>query len=63
MNAPSVNPVPAPSVRWRRRLALGAGVLLAAGLALWWYAGRSAGPGPIVLYGNVDLREVSLAFN
>ena len=66
MNALSVNPVPAPaapSVRWRRRLALGAGVILAAGLALWWYAGRSAGPGPIVLYGNVDLREVSLAFN
>ena len=66
MNAPSLDPAqpPAvPSAHWRRRLVLGAGVLVAAGLALWWYAGRSAGPGAIVLYGNVDLREVSLAFN
>ena len=66
MDAPSLDPAqpPAvPSAHWRRRLVLGAGVLVAAGLALWWYAGRSAGPGAIVLYGNVDLREVSLAFN
>ncbi|MDE2338027.1 MAG: efflux RND transporter periplasmic adaptor subunit [Gammaproteobacteria bacterium] len=66
VNAPSLDPAQppaAPAARRRLRLALGAGVILAAGLALWWYAGRSAGPGAIVLYGNVDLREVSLAFN
>jgi HlyD family secretion protein len=63
VNTPSLDPAPPPSARWRRRLALGAGVLVAAGLVLWWYAGRSSGPGAIVLYGNVDLREVSLAFN
>ena len=66
MNAPSLDPaqpLPAPSSRWHRRLALAAGLLVAAGLVLWWFAGRSAGPGAIVLYGNVDLREVNLAFN
>lgn len=66
MNAPSLDPAQppaAPSPRWHRRLALAAGLLVAAGLVLWWYAGRSAGPGAIVLYGNVDLREVNLAFN
>jgi len=66
VNAPSVDPAQppaAPAARRRLRLALGAGLLVAAGLALWWYAGRSAGPGAIVLYGNVDLREVNLAFN
>lgn len=30
----------------------------------WWYANRSATPSDqLVLYGNVDLRQVSLAFN
>ena len=59
MNAPSLDsaqPPAAPSPRWRRRLALAAGLLVAAALVLWWYAGRSAGPAAIVLYGNVDLR-------
>lgn len=37
-------------------------VLVAAGG--WWYAQRSATPSDqLVLYGNVDLRQVSLAFN
>lgn len=37
-------------------------VLVAAGS--WWYAQRSAAPSDqLVLYGNVDLRQVSLAFN
>jgi HlyD family secretion protein len=53
------------SARHRARfgLVLAAGVLVAAGLGTWWYAGRSRGATDIVLYGNVDLREVDLAFN
>jgi len=43
-------------------------VLLVAGLAAaaavaWWWLGRGEGEGAIVLYGNVDVRQVSLAFN
>lgn len=47
-------------VRW---LLLSALALAAFALGGWWYAGRRSGPQPIVLYGNVDLREVELAFN
>jgi HlyD family secretion protein len=36
-------------------------VVLAAGLT--WWLNRSAPPGGITLYGNVDVRQVSLAFN
>ena len=49
--------------RARPWLALAVGVLVAAVLGTWWYAGRHRGAGDIVLYGNVDLREVDLAFN
>ncbi len=43
-------------------------VLLVAGFAAaaavaWWWLGRGEGEGAIVLYGNVDVRQVSLAFN
>jgi len=47
------------------RIRAGVVVLLvvAAGAALWWYThGRVAAQG-LTLYGNVDLREVDLAFN
>jgi len=40
-----------------------AGIL--AGAAYWWHVstGRPVQPGDLVLYGNVDIREVRLAFN
>lgn len=49
----------------RKPLIATALVLLAASAAAgWWHFGRPAAPdGRIVLYGNVDLRQVSLAFN
>ena len=58
-------PAAAPSRPWRdpRRLALLAGLLAALVLVAWWFVGRSGPSAPIVLYGNVDLREVNLAFN
>jgi HlyD family secretion protein len=37
-------------------------IVLAAGLA-WWFNHRNSAPGEIVLYGNVDLRQVQLSFN
>ncbi|MDP9996382.1 HlyD family secretion protein [Variovorax boronicumulans] len=38
--------------------------LLLAAAGGWWYAHRSAAPSnQLVLYGNVDVRQVSLAFN
>lgn len=41
-----------------------AAVALAAGLGLAWYlTHQAAAPQPLVVYGNVDLRQVSLAFN
>ena len=39
-------------------------VALAAAAGGWWYVHRSAPPSDtLVLYGNVDVRQVSLAFN
>ena len=41
-------------------------VVAAAGIgvaAWWWTARRDAGPAPLMLYGNVDIREVRPAFN
>lgn len=35
-------------------------LLVASGYA--WYRGQDADDGPLVLYGNVDVREVSLGF-
>ncbi len=37
------------------------GAALAAGA--WWYWHRDSGPAELVLYGNVDFRQVTLAFN
>ena len=42
-------------------LALAACALVAG--ALWWLARRHSAPSEIVLYGNVDLRQVELPFN
>jgi HlyD family secretion protein len=35
----------------------------AGGGAWWWYHGKEREPKPLVLYGNIDLRQVQLAFN
>ncbi|RTQ31694.1 HlyD family efflux transporter periplasmic adaptor subunit [Variovorax gossypii] len=48
----------------RKPLIAVAVVAIAAAAGGWWYANRSATPSDqLVLYGNVDLRQVSLAFN
>lgn len=51
----------------RRRLAAAAVIVIVAvvaGLLLWWWiAGREAGSDRLLLYGNVDIREVQPAFN
>ncbi len=46
----------------KRIISLGLLVLAAAGIT-WWLSHRHAASDEIVLYGNVDLREVDLAFN
>ena len=38
-------------------------ILAVAGAAAWWYlVPHNAGGGPLVIYGNVDIREVNLGF-
>ena len=44
-------------------MAVGLLVLAAAAGIAWWLADREAASRQIVLYGNIDLREVDLAFN
>src|SRR5579863_6993802 len=46
----------------KRIIPIGLVVLAALGLA-WWLTHRQAASNEIVLYGNIDLREVDLAFN
>ena len=47
-----------------RRLVIGLAVLVAAAAGIgWWLAHRGETAGGLSLYGNVDLREVTLAFN
>ncbi|HSF58255.1 MAG TPA: biotin/lipoyl-binding protein, partial [Candidatus Binatia bacterium] len=49
----------------RRMIWVGALIVvigLAAGL-VWWLNDRNGAPREIVLYGNVDLRQVQLSFN
>jgi HlyD family secretion protein len=41
---------------------VGLALLLAAGGAAWWWQHRSAEAGPIVLTGNVEVRQVNLGF-
>jgi HlyD family secretion protein len=38
-------------------------LLAAGGFAWWWYHNERSETGPLTLYGNVDLRQVDLAFN
>jgi HlyD family secretion protein len=38
-------------------------ILAAAGVTAWWLIGRKSTPRELVLYGDVDLRQVDLAFN
>ncbi len=38
-------------------------VAISGGFAWWWFSQNGNGNGPLVLYGNVDLRQVDLAFN
>ena len=48
----------------KKPLIAAAAVVLAAAAGGWWYFSRSAAPSDqLVLYGNVDVRQVSLAFN
>jgi HlyD family secretion protein len=48
----------------KKLLILAAGVLLALGAALAWWLGHGRGPEPaLVLQGNVDIRQISLAFD
>jgi membrane fusion protein PltH len=47
-----------------RRILITASVLAIAGAAgFWWVTHRGAAPTELTLYGNVDLRQVDLAFN
>ncbi|MFZ1100116.1 MAG: efflux RND transporter periplasmic adaptor subunit [Steroidobacteraceae bacterium] len=46
----------------KRWVLLASGVLVAT-LAVWWFTHRNVRPTELVLYGNVDLRQVDLAFN
>lgn len=38
-------------------------VVVLAGAAAWWLTQRDSAPGELLLYGNIDLRQVQLAFN
>jgi HlyD family secretion protein len=45
------------------RIALLAVLVLAAGVGVWWWLHGRGGRDALTLYGNVDLRQVDLAFN
>ena len=47
----------------RIRLIIAILVLAAAGGTAWWLLGGKRPPHQLVLYGDVDLRQVDLAFN
>lgn len=47
----------------RRIIAVVVLIIVVGGGAWWWFNHNGAGTGPLVLYGNVDLRQVDLAFN
>jgi HlyD family secretion protein len=46
-----------------KRIIFIAFVLVAAGSAVFWFFGRRSSPTDFVLFGNVDLRQINLAFN
>jgi HlyD family secretion protein len=45
------------------RLIVLAACIIAMGAALWWWLARDRSPTELLLYGNVDLRQVELPFN
>src|ERR1700732_405183 len=47
----------------RRALTIAAVLAIAGAAGFWWYSHRIAVPTELTLYGNVDLRQVDLAFN
>jgi HlyD family secretion protein len=47
----------------RRIIAVAILVIAGSGFAWWWFSHNGAENGTLVLYGNVDLRQVDLAFN
>jgi HlyD family secretion protein len=47
----------------RLRIAVALAVLLGVAAGLWWFTHHRSGDDELVLYGNVDLRQASLAFN
>lgn len=47
----------------KKIIALAAVVILAAAGFYFWYRDHHKETGPLVLYGNVDIRQVSVAFN
>jgi HlyD family secretion protein len=48
----------------RRTVVVGLLIVLAGGAGAWWWFTRTErAPRPLTLYGNVDLRQVQLAFN
>jgi HlyD family secretion protein len=47
----------------RRVLPIAAVLAIAVAAAFWWYSNRGGAPTELTLYGNVDLRQVDLAFN
>jgi HlyD family secretion protein len=47
----------------RRFLLIAAVLVIAAAAGFWWYGNRGGAPTELTLYGNVDLRQVDLAFN
>ena len=46
----------------RRLLLLGLLVLAAGGAGYWWWSHRQPVAGPLVLQGNVEVRQVNLGF-
>jgi HlyD family secretion protein len=47
----------------RRFLLIAAVLAIAGAVGFWWYTARGGAPTELTLYGNVDLRQVDLAFN
>ena len=47
----------------RRFLVIAVVLTIAGAVGSWWYTNRGGAPTELTLYGNVDLRQVDLAFN
>jgi HlyD family secretion protein len=51
-----------PDLSPKRRLLIGAALLAAIALGTWFFVSRAARASELVLYGNVDIREVTIGF-